>query len=87
MQPIVTSHFINSASGRSADWAKAGLSDQQINDLNEIGYTGRLNGKTTTQEDYLKSISTDTLVYRLIYIESNNMEFSEKDLLIKIVIE
>lgn len=86
MQPTVTSHFINSASGQSSDWAKAGLTDQQINDLNEIGYTGRLKGIKTSQESYLESISTDILVYRLIPISSNNMEFSDKDLLIKIVI-
>lgn len=87
MNTNVTTHRINSSSGHSRNWSEAGLTVQQQNDLNTIGYTGRLNGVETTQEKYLESISTETVVYRLVHLSSNNMDFSDKSLLIIVEIE
>ena len=86
MKTDVTTHQINSSSGHSRDWIDAGLTYEQQNNLNTIGYTGRLNGTETTQEKYLESISTETVVYRLVHLSSNNMDFSDKSLLITVTI-
>jgi len=86
MNTNVTTHQINSSSGHSRDWIDAGLTYEQQNNLNTIGYTGSLNGVKTSQEAYLESISTETVVYRLVHLTSNNMDFSDKALLIKVEI-
>jgi len=86
MNTTVTTHQINSSSGHSRDWVDAGLTYEQQNNLNTIGYIGRLNGTETTQEKYLETISTETVIYRLVHLTVNHMDSTDKSLLIKVEI-
>lgn len=87
MQPTVNTFHITTNSGHSRDWVKGGLTEQQQNDLNTIGYSGKLNGKPTTYTEYLETLSNDKLVFREVLLYSNNMDFVEKHLLIRVEIE
>lgn len=81
----ITNHKIKCNSGQSNDWIDAGLTEDQVKDINEIGYTGKLNGKPMNMYVYLDSISTDIVKYSLTYLNGNNMDFTDNYMLTKVI--
>ncbi len=75
---------ISLAMGESGDWSRTGyFTEQEAKELNEIGYTGKLNGQKTNLHEYLASKSTDSCSYELNLLKMNSMEFTEKYILTK----
>ncbi len=87
MNPKVTTQTITSSYGYSNDWTKVGLKANEVDNLNTIGYTGKLNGIPTCLADYLESISTKEIYYTIVTLSINTMDGTEKFLLIKINIK
>ena len=52
------------------------LSDQEKKDFDEIGYTGKLNGKRTSRTEYLNSLGKGE--FSLLQTKWDNGDFSEK---------
>ena len=61
--------------GKSNDWAALGLTKEQQEHLDTIGYSGSF-GEFTTFEEYLNSINPDQQVYTVQKIRENNAEFT-----------
>lgn len=78
----IKKYYINCGMGISSDWKNAGFSEDIINNLNEIGYTGKLNGKKISLYEYLNSLSTEKVNYSLNRINGNGSEFVDNYLLI-----
>lgn len=69
--------------GESPDWEKLGISEKDEKNLNEIGYTGKLNGARTTLSEYLNSISTDNIKFSIEKTKYDNGDFREEYNVIK----
>ena len=52
------------------------LSDQEKKDLDQIGYSGKLNGKQTSRTEYLNSLGKGE--FSLLQTKWDNGDFSEK---------
>lgn len=64
--------------GSSRDWP---FSDTVREELNQIGYSGTLNGKKTTLHEYLGQMSNSRVSYSLTRTGGNGMEFTDEYLL------
>ena len=64
--------------GKSNDWP---FSPEVNKDLNTIGYTGNLNGKSTDLYEHVRNLSTPKVGCNLTYLGGNNMEFTDEYLL------
>lgn len=71
-----TRYKIWTGMGRSNDWSKV-FNSETCNALNEIGYTGKLNGKKTTLWDYIGRLDTPTTSYTLLQTHHDTGDFSE----------
>jgi len=71
--------IINCGMGTSGDWLSVpGISDTHAEALNQIGYTGKLNGVKTSLGEYLESISTEHRNYSITRTGGNSMEFTDR---------
>ena len=52
------------------------LSDQEKKDLDQIGYSGKLNGKQTSRTEYLNSLGKGE--FSILQIKWDNGDFTEK---------
>lgn len=62
--------------GTSGGWGEI-FSDEVCKDLNEIGYTGKLNGIKTSLYDYIEKFNTDNVKYELNRVGGNSAEFTD----------
>ena len=69
---------INCALGSSRDWP---FSNAIQEELNQIGYSGTLNGKKTTLHEYLGQMSNSKVSYNLIRTGGNGFECTDEYLL------
>jgi hypothetical protein len=84
---IVTTN-IRCSMGASSEWIKIpGITANHGVDLNEIGYSGKLKGKEMSLTDYLDQISTETHKYSIVRTGGNGMEFTDKYIVIAVIIE
>ena len=62
---------IHTVFGESSDWDIV-FEDSIVKDLNQIGYTGKLNNESTNLYKYIGSLSTDKIGYSLVLIKSQD---------------
>lgn len=60
----IEKYRINCRMGKSSDWGLV-FGDKECKDLNEIGYSGKLNGVKTSLYDYISSLTTNSVKYDL----------------------
>lgn len=72
----IKKYRINCGMGSSGDWSLV-FGDKECKDLNEIGYTGKLNGVKTSLFDYIRSLTTNSVKYDLERIGGNSAEFTD----------
>lgn len=83
-QPVYIDIFrLNRVMGKSSHWSMLGLADNQIEDLNEIGYSGKFRNEQMTIQTYLNEYVADEYTAYQVYQESTNGEFSEVLLVVK----
>jgi hypothetical protein len=71
--------------GKSRDWEQLGIGKKAVDDLNEIGYTGKLGGKKTSINEYFNEhVNTTGLTFRSEVLTSNGAEFTDTLLITKV---
>ena len=73
----VSNHRISRSMGKSNEWKGIGFTEKQAEELNEIGYTGRLNGKKLSVSEYLQSLNTEKKRFEVETVASNGFEFTD----------
>lgn len=69
---------IETGCGQTQQWKEAGLNEQQSKDLNDIGYSGKLNGVRMTRQTYFdQQVNNDKLNYTIQQTKWDNGDFSE----------
>lgn len=71
--PIEAKFTICTGMGRSSNWSKLGLTDDQIQTLNDIGYGS--NRKYSGFEEYLNTL--DSFEYKVRLVRADSGDFSE----------
>ena len=74
---------VNCVMGKSSGWHKLGLADNQVEDLNEIGYTGKFRNETMSIQTYLNEYVADEHTVYQVYQQSTNGEFTEVLLIVE----
>lgn len=73
-QPVI--YNVTTGMGRADRASVPFLTDQQFEDFNTIGYTGRLRGKKISREKYLNSLGTG--VYTVKQVRFDDGSFTEE---------
>lgn len=70
--------------GKSLDFKKiTGLTKTEIQNLNTIGYSGKLNGKKTSFEKYLNTLNKG--LFRVIQTKFDNGNFREEYIVVRVI--
>lgn len=72
----IVKHMISCGMGQSNDWASI-FDDVTCKNLNEIGYTGKLNGVKMSLFDYINTLGTEKTHYKLVRSGGNSFEFTD----------
>lgn len=78
---------IRRAMGKSQDWKQLDIKKKHVEALNEIGYSGKLNKKRATIQDYFKKhIDGNGLKHNITSLKSNTMEFTDTLLVTRVTV-
>jgi hypothetical protein len=74
-----STYQISCAMGSSRDWP---FIQQICEELNQIGYSGTLNGKKTSYYDYFEKMSNEKINYHLTRTGGNGFDFTDEYMLV-----
>ena len=78
---------VNRAMGTSSEWKLLGFNEQQIKDLNDIGYSGKVGNKKMNIHEYFKKfIDTNKTKYKIETVAFSSGEYTDTLLITRVKI-